>query len=111
MKKILLAAAALSLSATALAAEPKTYQKTAPVVAVSDDMITLDTGKDGKWEIAKNADTKLEGGDAVKVGDKVTVTYRMTAAKIEVKGGAKADGKKGAKADKPADAAAAPAAH
>jgi len=27
----------------------------------------------------------MEGGDAVKVGDKVTVTYRMSASKIEIK--------------------------
>lgn len=85
MKKItLIAAAALSLSATAFAAEPKTYQVTGPVLAVTDDTVTVEKGKE-KWEIAKSADTKMEGADALKVGDKVTITYRMTAAKIEVK--------------------------
>jgi len=42
--------------------------------------ITVDKGADGKWEIAKG-DVKTDA----KVGDKVTITYRMTATKVEVK--------------------------
>ena len=36
-----------------------------------------------KWEIARTPDTKITG--EVKVGEKVTVHYTMTAASIEVK--------------------------
>lgn len=86
MKKLMLAVvAAVSLStALAFAAQPSTYQVTGQVLAVGDDTITVQKGTE-KWEIAKAADTKMEGGDAVKVGDKVTITYRMTASKIELK--------------------------
>ena len=102
MKKIVLATfAILSLSATALAAEPKTYQVTGPVLEVSDDTITVQKGSE-KWEIAKGS---AEGVADVKKGDKVTITYRMTASKVEVKPAAGA--KKGAKSEKPADGAAA----
>lgn len=82
MKKIALATfAILSLSATALAAEPKTYQATGAVLETTDDTITVEKGKE-KWEIAKGT---AEGAADVKKGDKVTITYRMTASKIEVK--------------------------
>ena len=36
-----------------------------------------------KWEIARGKDTKVTGD--LKVGSKVTIEYRMTAATIEVK--------------------------
>jgi hypothetical protein len=38
-----------------------------------------------KWEIDRDKDTKVMGGD-LKVGSKVTVYYTMEAASIEVKG-------------------------
>ncbi|HEU5338221.1 MAG TPA: hypothetical protein VFU39_02940, partial [Sulfuricaulis sp.] len=42
-----------------------------------------------KWEMARDASTKVTGD--VKKGDKVTVEYKMTATSIEVKGGKAAD--------------------
>ncbi len=77
----------LCLSSAALAAGPKTYQVTGPVLEVRDDVIVVQKGKE-KWEIARAADTKITGD--LKVGAKVTIEYRMTATDIEVK----EDGKK-----------------
>jgi hypothetical protein len=83
MKGTLMVAAAMSLLATAaFAGEVKTYQVTGPVVSVSDGAITVKKGNDN-WEIAKSADTKSTGD--VKVGDKVTILYRMSATSIEAK--------------------------
>jgi hypothetical protein len=77
----LFAAAALALSSTALAAG-KDYQVTGPILEVNDSMIAVQKGKD-RWEIARDANTKASG--EMKVGDKVTVHYTMTATNIEVK--------------------------
>ena len=82
--------------APAFAAAPKTYQVTGPIVEVNDSTITVEKGKE-KWEIARDKDTKVTGD--LKVGSKVTIQYRMTAASIEAKGEAKA-ADKGAKTDK-----------
>ena len=71
---------------------PKTYQATGPIVALTDDVITVDKGKEGNWEIARTKDTKVTG--ELKVGAKVTITYRMTAATIEVKAETKPEVKK-----------------
>src|SRR5213075_3319177 len=90
----LLAAASLMLSSAAFAAGAKTYQVTGPVLEVNDSMIAVQKGKD-RWELDRNADTKVNGD--VKVGDKVTVSYTMTAKNVEVKAG-KAE--KGAKKEK-----------
>ena len=104
MKKIktFVLASALFLSAgVALADLPKTYQVTGPVLEVKEDLIVVQKGKE-KWEIARTPDTKITG--ELKVGSKVTIEYRMTAATVEVKGGAAA-GKaadKAAVSDKPA---------
>jgi hypothetical protein len=74
---------ALALGAgSAFAAQPKTYQVTGPVLEVRDDVIVVQKGKE-KWEIARTADTKVTG--ELKVGAKVTVEYRMTAATVEAK--------------------------
>ncbi len=83
----------------------KGYQKTGPVLDVTDKSIVIDAGKDGKWEFARDASTKVEG--ELKKGAKVTVYYSMTATKVEVKGDTKAKGKekaveKGAGAGAPA---------
>jgi hypothetical protein len=45
-------------------------------------MIAVQMGKD-RWEIARDASTKLTGD--LKVGSKVTIEYRMTATSVEVK--------------------------
>jgi hypothetical protein len=83
MKKMLLiVCAVLFVASLAFAGAPKTYQVTGPVLEVKDDLIVVQKGKD-KWEIARGADTKVTGD--LKVGSKVTIEYRMTAASVEVK--------------------------
>src|SRR5438132_2211998 len=79
----LLAAASLALSSAAFAGG-KTYQVTGPVLEVTDSMIAVQKGKD-RWEINRDSNTKVTGD--VKVGDKVTVTYTMSATDVEVKAG------------------------
>ena len=56
---------------------------TGPVLAVTDDAIVVQKGKD-KWEIARDATTKVTGD--LKVGAKVTIEYRMSATAVDVKG-------------------------
>jgi hypothetical protein len=86
----LLAAVSLALSSAAFAAG-KDYQVTGPVLEVTDSMIAVQKGSD-RWELAKDSNTKASGD--VKVGDKVTVHYTMTATSIESKGAAKGAAKK-----------------
>jgi hypothetical protein len=69
------------LTTTALAA-PHTYQVTGPIVEISDTSISVMKGKE-KWEISREAGTKITGD--LKVGAKVTVEYYMTAKSAEVK--------------------------
>ncbi len=73
----------LTLGAGSLLAAPvKTYQVTGPVLAVTDDTITVQKGTE-KWDIARDASTKVTGD--LKVGAKVTIEYRMTATSVVVK--------------------------
>jgi hypothetical protein len=88
----LMAAASLALSSAAFAGA-KTYEVTGPVLEVNDAMIVVQKGKD-RWEINRDANTKVTG--QVKVGDKVHITYTMSATDVEVKAGK--GGKKDAKA-------------
>jgi len=88
----ILAAASLALSSAAFAGA-KTYEVTGPVLEVNDSMIAVQKGKD-RWEINRDANTKVTGD--VKVGDKVHITYTMSATDVEVKAGK--GGKKDAKA-------------
>src|SRR5215470_12245680 len=80
----LLAAASLALSSTVFAAGAKTYQVTGPVLEATDTMIAVQKGKD-RWEINRDASTKVTGD--LKVGEKVTITYTMSATDVEVKAG------------------------
>ena len=64
-------------------AKAKQYQVTGTVEEVTDSLIVVMKGKE-KFEIDRDADTKVDGD--LKVGSKVTVYYTMTAAKIEAKG-------------------------
>jgi hypothetical protein len=91
----LLAAASLVLSSAAWGAGTKDYQVTGPILEVNDSMIAVQKGKD-RWEIARDSNTKASG--EMKVGDKVTVHYTMTATEIEMKPakGAKKEEKAGA---------------
>jgi hypothetical protein len=87
----LLAAASLALSSTAFAAGAKTYQATGPVLEVTDSMIVIEKGaKKERWEINRDANTKVTGD--LKVGEKVTITYTMSATEVEVKPGKGAKG-------------------
>lgn len=80
-----MAVAMICAVAMAWAAE-KTYQVTGPVTELTDTKIVVDK-KGEMHEIARTADTKVKGD--LKVGEKVTVKYTMTATDIEVKGGKK----------------------
>ena len=74
-------AGGLLLSTFAFAATAKTYQVTGPVLEINSDMIAVQKGKD-RWEVAR--DTVKVPAD-LKVGDKVTIEYRMHATSLEVK--------------------------
>jgi hypothetical protein len=95
MKKRVAISLALALGLLALAlpsaAATKTYQVTGPVLEVNDTMIAVQKGKD-RWEIARDASTKVTGD--LKVGSKVTIEYRMTATAVDVKPEAGAKKKK-----------------
>ena len=78
---VVLLSLGLLISASVFAAT-KTYQVTGPVLDVSDTMIAVQKGKD-RWEIARDASTKVTGD--LKVGAKVTIEYRMTATAVDVK--------------------------
>ena len=83
MKRVLaLMLVMLVMPALVFAASVKTYQVTGPVLEVTDNMIAVKKGAD-RWEIARDADTKVTGD--LKVGAKVTIEYRMTATKVEAK--------------------------
>src|SRR5881396_1343379 len=77
----LIAAANLILSGAAFAAGAKTYQVTGTVVAATGTMVTVQKGME-KWEIDIDPATTKGFGD-LKVGSTVTVTYVMSAMKIE----------------------------
>jgi hypothetical protein len=64
----------------AVVAGPKTYTITGPVLAMDDTSITLQAGKE-KWQFARGAATAM--GGSVKVGDTVTLTYSMSATKVD----------------------------
>jgi len=69
-------------TASAKAADAKSYQVTGPVLEVTPTVITVQKGSD-KWEIARSSSTKITGD--LKVGAKVTIYYTMHAAEVEVK--------------------------
>lgn len=90
--------ALLALTAVGVRAEqPKEYQVTGAVVALTDGVITVDKGGE-KWEIGRAGTVKVDGKLAV--GSRVTVYYRMGATAIDVKDAAAAKSDKAApKAD------------
>ncbi|MHB8844500.1 MAG: hypothetical protein ACYC7L_07080 [Nitrospirota bacterium] len=81
MKRIAILAVALALVAS-VAFAGKTYQFTGKVLEVKDDVIVVDK-KGEKFELKKDANTKVKGD--LKVGAKVTVQYESRATDIEVK--------------------------
>src|SRR4051794_3196462 len=85
MKRTLLSlmiAGSTALTGAAFAGSPSSYQVTGPVMAVDDSMITVMKGKE-KFEVARDSNTKGTGD--LKVGDKGTIMYTMTAKEVEVK--------------------------
>ena len=83
MKSFIIALIAVfACTSMVFAAGPKTYQVTGPVLEIKGDVITVEKGKE-KWEIVKDASTKITG--ELKVGSKVTIEYTMKAATVEVK--------------------------
>ena len=80
---MLVAAMAVLFAVTVVWAAEKIYQVTGPVTELTDSMLVVDK-KGEMHQIARTADTKVKGD--LKVGEKVTVKYTMTATQIEVKG-------------------------
>lgn len=92
MKRILLVIGILLLAVSfAFAAGPKTYQVTGPVLELTKDKIVVKKGSD-KWEIALDPSKPVPAG--LKVNDKVTIEYFMTATDIKVKEAGKKTEKK-----------------
>ncbi|MBK9795732.1 MAG: hypothetical protein IPP58_04435 [Holophagaceae bacterium] len=92
MKSIaVLSATAVLGAALGWAAAAASYQKTGTVKEVAADSFTLDLGKE-EWRFYTEGATT--GKEALKAGDKVTVTYKQVATKIEGKGGAKKEAAK-----------------
>ena len=73
--------AALLFTAASVASA-KDYQVTGPIVEITDTKIIVQKN-DEKWEIQKDKDTKSDAN--LKVGDKVTIKYSMTATTITKK--------------------------
>ena len=72
--------AALMVAATVSFAAPKTYQFTGTVKAVDQGTFTVQKSATETWTFSFDAPTT-----APKLGDKVTVTYKMVATKISTK--------------------------
>jgi hypothetical protein len=76
-------ASLLTLGASVAEAAPsKTYQVTGPVTGLNAKTITVTKGKE-KFEVARVTETDFPAD--LKIGDKVTVQYFMTATTIEKK--------------------------
>jgi len=83
MKRIAAVLALSLLAPVAMAAGAKTYQVTGPVLEVDGDMVVVENKDKEKWAIQVDASTTKKGD--YKVGDKVTIQYKMVAASIEAK--------------------------
>jgi uncharacterized protein GlcG (DUF336 family) len=77
----LLIALSFWLSGAAFAAGAKTYQVTGTVIEATGSMVTVQKGTE-KWEIDIDPATTKGFGD-LKVGAKVTISYVMSATKVE----------------------------
>ena len=62
--------------------QAKSYQITGSVVEVTDTYITIKKGEE-LCQVARDAGTRVKGD--LKVGEKVTIQYRMVAIDVEVK--------------------------
>lgn len=85
--KLAASAAAIIIAFSNLAAAGgKTYQVTGRVVEVTATKIVVQNGTE-RWELDVGPETK-GSGQTFKAGDKVTITYTMSASSIEDKGAA-----------------------
>jgi hypothetical protein len=82
----LLAASALAFSGAALGAGAKTYQITGTVIEATGSKVTVEKAGE-RFEIDIDPAT-TKGSADLKVGTTVTVTYVMSATKIETAAGA-----------------------
>ena len=78
----IIAAVTFAFAGTLRAESPKSYQVTGPVLEVSDSLIVVQKGQE-RWEIARDAKTRMKGD--VRVGSKVTIMYTMTATEVEAR--------------------------
>lgn len=92
--RALIAFASIVLGISAPIFAGTTYQATGPVIELTDSKIVIQKDTE-KWEIARTPATKVTG--VLKVGEKVTIHYTMTATSVEVK-----PAKAAAPAEKPA---------
>lgn len=85
MKRTLVACAILVcvISVAIALAAPKTYQFTGTVKAADKETFTVEKSATETWTFSTDAATK----GTPKIGDKVTVSYKMVATNIEVKTG------------------------
>ena len=60
-------------------ASAKSYQFTGVVKAVDSNSLTVEKSAKETWQFELTKDTK---GDTPKIGDRVTISYKMTAAEI-----------------------------
>jgi hypothetical protein len=88
------AAVSLALNAQLFAAGGKTYEITGTVVAATGTTLAIQKGTE-KYEFAIDPAT-IKGSAELKVGSTVTVTYVMSATKVE--GGAASSSKEEAEA-------------
>jgi len=79
---VLALSAGLASPLVAFAGGAKEYQVTGPIIALEGKVVTIQKG-DEKWEINVTDDTKIDG--KMKVGEKVTIHYHMTADKVDKK--------------------------
>src|SRR5438477_11867906 len=70
----------LPLGSPAFAAGAKSYQVTGTILEVTPTMVVVEKGGD-RWEI--DLDPQVKGRGDLKVGDKITITYVMSATKLD----------------------------
>ena len=66
-----------------MARVPKKYQVTGKILEVTDDYITAVDKAGERWEVGRDANTKVAG--TLKVGATVTIEYVMNATKAAVR--------------------------
>jgi hypothetical protein len=80
----LLTATILTLNASVFAAAGKTYEMTGTIVAATGTTLAVEKGGE-KYEFAIDP-AMIKGSAELKVGSTVTVTYVMSATKVETSG-------------------------